>query len=368
MSEIFEQLVSELPEDLRGFADLSNPREQRLMAAQGVIPIPPKDLVKVLHCLAFDSDEEIKNEAKKSVLDIPENTINDILSDGSTSPNFLDYIARNIENEQFAQKVLLNPNTLDSTFAHLAVSQHSASNLEIIANNGQRILRSIEIVESLSNNPAVSRSTLDGVISFISLYLEKDERIKKYFESTDEKEKEEQELAKKHESDIEEIEETFFDDLEISEDLLEEFEGDDSIPDSVRESISLKLQNMTMAEKLKVAISGNMEARRILIRDNNRVVSSSVLRNPRLTDMEVILISQSKVVDEEILRKVSETRRWVRHYQVKNSLINNPKTPAHISMNLLRHLRERDLKALASNRNIPGVVIKASKNMLKQKK
>ena len=367
MSQIFQELVSDLPENLKGFVELTNPKEQRLMAAQGIIPIPPKDLVSVLFCLVYDEDEEIKKEAESSLKDIPENTMNDILSNSSTSPQFLDYVAKNIENEIYAQKVLLNQSSLDSTFSYLARNQHSQPNLEIIANNGQRILRSIDIVESLSNNPAVSRSTLDGVISFISLYLEKNEDIKKYFDNLEDSDTEQHKLTEEQEKEIDEIEKTYLDDFEISEDLLEEFEGDEVPEESVRESITFRVRNMTMAEKLKVALLGNMEARRILIRDNNRVVSSSVLKNPRLTDMEVILIAQSKVVDDEILRQVSETRKWLRHYQVKTGLVNNPKTPAHVSMNLLRHLREFDLKALTKNRNVPGVVINAARNMLKNK-
>ena len=123
-----------------------------------------------------------------------------------------------------------------------------------------------------------------------------------------------------------------------------------------------------MAEKIKVAIQGNMESRRILIRDSNRIVSSAVLKNPRLSDMEIVLISQSKVVDEEILRQVAETKKWTRLYQVKSALVNNPKTPVHISLNFLRHLRSFDLKAVQFNKNLPGVISEAAKKIGKEVK
>jgi pentose-5-phosphate-3-epimerase len=84
--------------------------------------------------------------------------------------------------------------------------------------------------------------------------------------------------------------------------------------------------------------------------------------------MEIILISQSKIIDEEILRQISETRRWTRHYQVKSSLVHNPKTPVHISLNFLRHLRHVELKQIMSDRNLPGVINKAARQILMEKR
>ena len=111
-----------------------------------------------------------------------------------------------------------------------------------------------------------------------------------------------------------------------------------------------------------------METRRILVRDSNRLISGAVLKNPRLTDMEIIMISQSKVVDEDILRQISDTRKWTRHYQVKSALVHNPKTPTHISLNFLRHLRHIELKQIMSDRNLPGVINQAAKKIIMEKR
>ena len=136
----------------------------------------------------------------------------------------------------------------------------------------------------------------------------------------------------------------------------------------MKESILFKIKSLNIAEKIKVAIQGNMESRRILVRDSNRIVSSAVLKNPRLSDMEIVLISQSKVVDEEILRQVAETKKWTRLYQVKSALVNNPKTPVHISMNFLRHMRSFDLKAIQHNKNLPNVISQAARKIQKEGK
>ena len=365
----FDKLINELPENLFEFVNPQNPVEKRLMAAEAAVPLTPRDLTRVLFCLVFDEDTGVSQAAKLSLEDLPEQTMSDILADSSTSPEFLDFISRDQKNEIYVQAILLNSNTTDSTYAYLALNERSQVNLEIIAQNKQRILRSIEIVEGLSQNPSISRSTLDSVLSFIGLYLEKDENIKKFFEEEESKEDNAQqaEADVDEDNEFEKVEESFFDELEIPEELLKEYE-EEEITDALRDNMYNKIRTLTIAEKIKLSIQGNMETRRILVRDSNRLISGAVLKNPRLTDMEIILISQSKVVDEEILRQISETRKWTRHYQVKSALVHNPKTPTHISLNLLRHLRHVELKNISSDRNLPGVINQAAKKIIMQKR
>ncbi len=362
----FKKLISDLPESLFEFVNPENPVDKRLMVAEGAIPLTPKDLVQVLFCLIHDNVESIQIVARTSLADIPVQTMSDLLADNSTSPEFLDYMSRDQENEDYIQAILLNSSTTDSTYAHLAQNERSQVNLEIIAQNKQRILRSLEIVEGLSQNPSISRSTLDSVLSFISLYLEKDEKIKKFFDK-EEDQPEEVESTQEQEDELEEVEESFFDDVDIPEELLKDY-NEEEVTDAIRDNLLNKIRTLTIAEKIKLSIQGNMETRRILVRDSNRLISGAVLKNPRLTDMEIIMISQSKVVDEDILRQISDTRKWTRHYQVKSALVHNPKTPTHISLNFLRHLRHIELKQIMSDRNLPGVINQAAKKIIMEKR
>jgi len=361
-----EKVIKGLPENLFEFVNLENTIEKRLMAAEGAIPLTPKDLAQVLICLVFDSEKSIQEAAKISLIDMPEQTMIDILADETTSAEFLEYIAKNLKNEDYIRSVLLNPATDDSTYAFLAQYERSQVNIEIIAQNKQRILRSLDIVVGLSNNPSISRSTLDSVLSFISLYLEKDESIKKFFDEDQKKDEMVEKSDDMRERD-EDIEESFFDDLEIPEELLKEYE-EEELTDAVRDNLLVKIRALSIAEKVKLSIQGNMETRRILVRDGNRLVSSAVLKNPRITDMEIILISGSKIVNDDILRQISETRKWTRHYQVKSALVHNPKTPVHISMNLLRHLRHVELKLIMLDKNLPGVINQAARRITIEKR
>lgn len=83
--------------------------------------------------------------------------------------------------------------------------------------------------------------------------------------------------------------------------------------------------------------------------------------------MEINLAAQSTSVSEDVLREIGNKRDWTRHYDIKVSLVNNPKSPPDISMNFIRHMRDRDLKVISKSKNVPGVVSSAAKRIVQQK-
>ncbi|MGH7885452.1 MAG: hypothetical protein ACRENO_07130 [Thermodesulfobacteriota bacterium] len=352
-------IQNRLPENLKQFTDKNQPIEKRMMAAAGMIPLSPPDLAKILTVFLYDENNEIKLEAKKSLNDIPEDQMLGILSDKETFPELLDYAAKNFKREIFSQTILLNRTTWDGTVAYLAENDTSHANLEIIANNKQRILRSVEIIEALSKNSLLSRSIMDEVLSFLSLHLQKSDELKKFMGVAEPTKDEPGDLS------LEEITSSFFDDADVSDDLVEESKEANIEVDIVSESILQKIQRLSMAQKIKVALQGNTESRRILIKDPNKVISSAVLRNPKISETEIVLISQSKIVSDDILRQISDNKKWTKFYQVKLSLVKNPKTPSHISLNYLRHLRELDIKSIMKDKNLPGVVTNGANNIYK---
>ncbi|NIV41585.1 MAG: hypothetical protein GWN11_04530 [Candidatus Dadabacteria bacterium] len=112
---------------------------------------------------------------------------------------------------------------------------------------------------------------------------------------------------------------------------------------------------------------GNAEARRILIKEPNRVVALAALKNPRMSDIEVSLAAQSTTVSEEVLREIANNREWTKHYDIKLSLVTNPKSPADVSMNFIRHMRDKDLKQISRSKNVPGVISSAARRIIQQK-
>lgn len=351
--------TDKLPEDLKKFVDPSLPKEMRLMAARGLVPISPRDILLVVFSLTMDGDEEVEKEARKTLESMPEEVIEPVLVDESSPPELLDFIARNTGNESYLEKIILNRATDDSTIAYLAETLHNGSLVELIASNQVRILRSSAIVEALGQNPSVSPSVMDRVTSFISLYLGtgKDDGVE--IETVSQLKDGVTTLSN------EEIGESFLDEISFPEELLEEDE--EAIRRSSQGSLLDRVVHMRLPEKLKLALMGNREVRRILVRDSNRLVATAVLKNPRLTDSEVIQIAQSRTVDEYLLREIAGTRKWAKLYQVKVALVNNPKTPTDVALNFLRHLRYRDLRSVVWNRDLPGVITSTAKRILKEK-
>jgi hypothetical protein len=130
-----------------------------------------------------------------------------------------------------------------------------------------------------------------------------------------------------------------------------------------RQSRQTEIQSLPVPEKIKLAMTGDKEARGILIKDSNKQVQEAVLENQRLTDHEIVAIVTSRISDEDILRKVADNRNWVRYYQVRLGLVSNPKTPLPISLKLLDTLMLADLKRLAKSKGISNVIATAANRL-----
>lgn len=364
-------MTENLPDSLRQFTDKSRPKEMRLMAARGLVPATPKDLTLILYHMTLDEDFDVAGEARKTLKGMPPDVILTVLSDTATHSGLLDYFARALDDEGLLQRIALNNSASDDTVAYLAETSHSQSLIELVANNHERVARSDSIVEALSKNPAVTRSTLDGVIEFLKLYLGRK------FPFTDSPQAEEPlepapGIAPDVDADdlLEGVTGSFLDDIALDAELVEDTgeEEEHHEADVHSRRVMVKISMLNIGQKIKLSIMGNREARTILIKDPNRIISKAVLKNPRLTDSEIVLIAQSKIVNEEILREIADSRKWARLYQVKLALVNNPKTPPHVSINLIRQLRDFDLRNLRWNKNLPGVISTAVKQIMHDRK
>jgi hypothetical protein len=124
---------------------------------------------------------------------------------------------------------------------------------------------------------------------------------------------------------------------------------------------------MSVVEKIKAALTGNMETRVLLIRDSNKIISRAVLQSPKISDTEAESYAAAKNVSEEVLRLIASNRKFMKTYSVMRALINNPRAPIDVTMPMLGRINERDLKGLSLNRNVPEVIRSLAIKMMKQK-
>ena len=125
-----------------------------------------------------------------------------------------------------------------------------------------------------------------------------------------------------------------------------------------------RLTRMTVTERVKTAMRGNREERSFLIRDPNKLVSISVLASPKLTEQEVEGYSKMASVSEDVLRVIGTSRAWTKTYGVIRALTFNPKTPLVLSMSYVSRLVEKDVKSLATDRNIGEPVKLLARKMM----
>jgi hypothetical protein len=133
-------------------------------------------------------------------------------------------------------------------------------------------------------------------------------------------------------------------------------------------SLFQKIQAMSLAERLDLARNASKEARTILLRDSNKLVQLAVISSPKITEREIIAIASNKQVSDEVLREIAVNREWLRNYQIRLALVNNPKTPLSIALAQIPYLNQRDLSMLAKSRAVSRPIVVAAQGRLKEVK
>ena len=139
-------------------------------------------------------------------------------------------------------------------------------------------------------------------------------------------------------------------------------------PEERSQSILQRLQKLTVAERILLALRGNKEVRTVLLRDTNKEVVKTVLENPKITETEIEILAKSRSVSEEILRKITKKREWMKNYAIILSLVTNPKTPAPIAIKLVSELKNRDLSIIEKNKNVAEGVRAVAKKLVRARK
>lgn len=134
--------------------------------------------------------------------------------------------------------------------------------------------------------------------------------------------------------------------------LVEADEGAAPPKEEGEEADPRVLSTLPVIDRMKLAMRGTREQRGQLIRDSNRLVAAAVLSSPKLTEAEVEAFAKMANLSEDVLRIIAVNRAWVKNYNVVSALTRNPKTPPALAMGFLQRLNERDLKKLATDRNV----------------
>ncbi|HXV37262.1 MAG TPA: hypothetical protein VEC18_08935 [Myxococcota bacterium] len=341
------------------YARQDAPRDTRLMAARGALPLPAIELATVLFALTHDPDPEVKSTARDSLEALPPSITNTVLS-GPTHPAVLSFFAEcRKEDADQLELIALNPATDDSTIAKLAASPHRKI-VDIISNNQERMLRAPEIVDALGTNPLTGRAVIERILNFIGAGEVARDLDGRRADSAISDEEAEAALRAVLGNELG----GFAKQLVENDEALSEEQIQENLKGG---NIFQLVQKMTVFQKIQIGRLGNKEARSLLVRDRNKLVAISAVTSPKITESEIVAIAQSRNVCDEVYRVIAMNRDWTRNYQIKQALAANPKCPQAMAMKFVNYLQDKDLRTLMRSRDVPRAISTHARRLLSRK-
>jgi hypothetical protein len=148
----------------------------------------------------------------------------------------------------------------------------------------------------------------------------------------------------------------------LPSELIYDFQEDYN--DEQRQNLYHKILDMGVPERQRLAILANREARNLLIRDPNKTISLNVLKNAKINESEILQYAQRRDLAQDIILAIAQDQKWRKNYPIKFALVANPKTPLSVSITLVSHLHERDLKSLSRDKNVSSVLRRKGEEIL----
>jgi len=286
----------------------------------------------VLFIFCHGTDEELKKEALKTLKDLSPAILTTVCTRKETHPQILDLIAKLHYGNMKVMEPLLK-HTLVSLKTLLFVAEHARGDvLDLLANNDTVINKTSALRTLIIDNP----------------HAEKVTKLRLGWQ---------EEVAPEAEPEPK------------VEDSADAALADDSAPeDEVNQSKYQQLLVMPVSEKIKMALTGDKEWRTLLIRESNKLVCSAVLKNPRITEGEVLMVAKSRSSSEELIRLILLNRDWTKLYEMKKALVEHPRTPLLDAMRFMTFLSEKDLRDLAKSRNVTQAITNNARRILMSKK
>jgi hypothetical protein len=345
------------------------PREIQLRAASTRLPLDPEDSLRALLAVLRAGDLETSQTARATLSATPPDRLVQFVRSGAETAE-VDVIAREIDDPFVLEEIIRSRSTGDETLLHLARTAGGRPQEALISNHA-RLLAEPGIIQALLENPALTSEGRRLLSELTEEFFEKRARRLQAEESDAEAAvvaadtapgwaEESEDLGNESEFDEEGEEESPSD-----EDAGPKIDDDDSL---FIGAMYRRIGLMTISEKIKLAYTGSKEERHILIGDSNRLVGLAVLKSRAISINEAESFAAMRNLDEEIYRRISWNREWMRKPAVVSALVRNPRVPLDISLPLLKRLAVRELRAVFRDRNLQSVLRATARRFLVQKR
>jgi hypothetical protein len=333
-------------------------RDLRLMAAQGLLPLKPEDLLELWTDLISDPDDAVRGAAGESLKGFPASELLPIVKNRDTPEGVLSWAVSSRAEPELREAALQNHSLSDETIEQLAPTLPQAL-AELVVINQTRLLRRTSLLVALETNAGLSNDQKRRL-------RELRETFKIGAEPAAPPAAQAPAAPPPAPPPEPEPELVPTGDIFMTEDeAIVRYLSEEERQQTEKVSAVQKIYRLNTAEKLITALKGTREERSILIRDPNRLVATAVLGSPRITEAEIESISAMKSVSDEILRQIGHHREWTKRYTVLNNLVRNPRTPTGIALSMVPRLNPRDIKAIAVDRNVPEPIRKQAQKFVK---
>jgi hypothetical protein len=338
-------------------------RDLRLMAAQGLLPLKPEDLLELWTELVSDADEGVRAAAEGSLTAFPAAELLPILKSRETPTSVLSWAVSRRAEPELREATLQNHSLPDETVELLAPTLPQAL-AELVVINQTRLLRRTSLLVALETNAGLSNDQKRRLRELRETFRIGEQPAAAPAPpgaTAPEPPPTEEAPPPEPEPEIAPTGDIFM----TEDEAIVRYLSEEERQQTEKVSAVQKIYRLNTAEKLITALKGSREERSILIRDPNRLVATAVLGSPRITEAEIESISAMKNVSDQILREIGNHREWTKRYTVLNNLVRNPRTPIGIALSMVSRLNPRDVKSIAVDRNVPEPVRKQAQKFVK---
>ncbi|MGK2945935.1 MAG: hypothetical protein ACSLFC_14505 [Desulfuromonadales bacterium] len=322
------------------------PRDLQLAAARGTLPLAGKDLLTVLFFLCRSSDVEIRKSAVKNLREAPAATLIEILKDDLLHPQLIDLLVRaRMKDDELMRVVVMHPATTLNTLLYLA-GKAPSDVLERLADHQELLSQHPQLIEIIIANPSA----------------EKDLKFKLGWREPDQVDQEYSSRELHQEGGAEA-------DADADGESPGQTEIESLMEEAERSGLS-KYQialDLKVAEKIKMGLTGDKEWRTIMMKESNKLIQGAVMKNPRISDGEVLMVAKNKTSSDDLIRMILLNKDWVKNYEIKKALIVHPKTPPPKALRFISYLTMKDIKELAKSRQVSNIVATAARKELEHR-
>lgn len=337
-----EKVQMKIPTEVAKIMSKWGGHSVRLAAARGALPMSGPNLVTVLFIFYHGENEELKKEALSTFKTLPAQILLSALKNSELHFSIIDLIVRIRYRDTVVMEAVMAHPAVGLRSLQFLAEHGSGDVLDILSHNDQLLIKVPAVRTAIINNPSADK--------VMKLRLG-------WVEPAPEPEPEtETESKPKAEKDTDA-------DEEPEEDALGEF--DEELEGLTKYQA---LQEMAVAEKIKMALTGDKEWRTLLIREANKMVCTAVLKNPRITEGEVLAVAKNRSASDELIRIILLNREWVKNYDMKKALVVHPRTPLQKAMRFMTFLTEKDIREFAKSRNVSQAIVNNARRMLLSKK